>query len=78
MYRSNIRIKKGDWEANAKSLLSVLSMGIADEMTVTLIADGDDEAAALDGLVKLLGGMEAIVNSNYSAEMLARYMVGSD
>lgn len=73
MYKSNIRVRKGDWDANAKSLLSVLSMGIANEMTVTLIADGDDELAALDGLEYLLSGMEEIVNSNYSAEMLVKY-----
>ena len=39
---------------NAKSLLGVLSMGIAKGMTVTLIADGQDENKALDGLVELI------------------------
>ncbi len=72
-YKSDIRVKKGDWEANAKSLLNVLSMGIACNMTVTLVADGDDEIAALDGLERLLAGMEQIVNSGYDPELLATY-----
>ena len=39
---------------NAKSLLGVLSLGIAKGMTVTLIADGQDEDSALDGLTALI------------------------
>ena len=39
---------------NAKSLLGVLSMGIVKGMTVTLIADGPDEAEALEGLAALV------------------------
>ena len=39
---------------NAKSLLGVLSMGIAKGMTVTLIADGQDEEAAINALVELV------------------------
>ena len=53
-YRSSIWIEKDDRKVNAKSLLGVLSLGIAKGMTVTLIADGQDEDSALDGLTALI------------------------
>lgn len=53
-FQSSIWIEKDDRKVNAKSLLGVLSMGIAKGMTVTLIADGQDENRALDGLVELI------------------------
>ncbi len=49
-YKSSIWVEKGDRKVNAKSLLGVLSLGIAKGMTITLIADGPDEDIALDGL----------------------------
>lgn len=49
-YKSSIWVEKGDRRVNAKSLLGVLSLGIVKGMTVTLIADGADEAEALEGL----------------------------
>lgn len=53
-YKSNILIEKDDRKVNAKSLLGVLSLGIAQGMKVNLIADGQDEEAALNGLVSLI------------------------
>ena len=53
-YKSSVWIEKDDRKVNAKSLLGVLSMGIAKGMTITLIADGQDENAAVDGLVQLI------------------------
>ena len=53
-FKSGIWVEKEDRRVNAKSLLGVLSMGIAKGMTVTLIADGADEQAAIDGLVALI------------------------
>ena len=53
-YKSSIWIEKEDRKVNAKSLLGVLSLGIAKGMTITLIADGQDEAAAIDGLIELI------------------------
>ncbi len=53
-FQSSIWIEKDDRKVNAKSLLGVLSMGIAKGMTVTLIADGQDENGALEGLVELI------------------------
>ena len=53
-YKASIWIEKEDRKVNAKSLLGVLSLGIAKDMTVTLIADGQDENAAISGLVELI------------------------
>ena len=53
-YKSSVWIEKDDRKVNAKSLLGVLSMGIAKGMTIALIADGQDENAAVDGLVQLI------------------------
>ena len=54
LYKSSIWVEKDDRRVNAKSLLGVLSLGIAKGMTVTLIADGQDEETALDGLMELI------------------------
>ena len=55
-YKSSIWVVKDERKVNAKSLLGVLSIGIAKGMTITLVADGDDEKAAVDGLEKLISG----------------------
>jgi phosphocarrier protein len=53
-YKCTILVEKDDRKVNAKSLLGVLSLGIAQGMTIKLIADGQDEEAALNGLVSLV------------------------
>ncbi len=53
-YKSSIWIEKDDRRVNAKSLLGVLSMAIVGGSTVTLIADGPDEAEAIGGLELLV------------------------
>ena len=58
-YKSTILVEKDDRKVNAKSLLGVLSLGIAKGMTVTLIADGQDEDMALSGL-------SALINSGFN------------
>lgn len=58
-YRSSIWVEKDDRRVNAKSLLGVLSLGIVKGMTITLIADGPDEADALEGL-------SALVNTGFN------------
>ena len=53
-YKSSIWVEKEDRRVNAKSLLGVLSLGIVKGTTITLIADGSDEAEALEGLAELV------------------------
>ncbi len=55
-FRSSIWLEKDDCRVNAKSLLGVLSLGIVKGTTVTLIADGADETAAIAGLAELIDG----------------------
>lgn len=53
-YKSSIWVEKEDRKVNAKSLLGVLSLGIAQGMTIKLIAEGSDEEEALEGLIALI------------------------
>jgi phosphocarrier protein len=53
-FKASVWIEKDDRKVNAKSLLGVLSLGIAKGMVVTLIADGVDENEAVDGLINLV------------------------
>ncbi len=53
-YPCSIWVEKDDRRVNAKSLLGVLSLGIAKGMSVTLIADGQGEEEALNGLSALI------------------------
>ncbi|MBE6537851.1 MAG: HPr family phosphocarrier protein [Ruminococcaceae bacterium] len=53
-YKSSIWVEKNERRVNAKSLLGVLSLGISNGMSINLIADGQDEAEALDGLAELI------------------------
>ena len=53
-FKSSIWIEKDDRKVNAKSLLGVLSLGIAKGMVVTLVAEGQDENDAVEGLINLV------------------------
>ncbi|MCI8610979.1 MAG: HPr family phosphocarrier protein [Clostridiales bacterium] len=53
-YKSAIWVEREDRRINAKSLLGVLSLGIVKGMNITIIADGADEAEAVEGLAALI------------------------
>ncbi len=53
-YKCSIWVEKEDCRVNAKSLLGVLSLGISKDTSITLIADGADEADAVAGLTNLV------------------------
>ena len=53
-YKCSIWVEKEDCRVNAKSLLGVLSLGISQGTEITLIADGQDEAEAVEGLCGLV------------------------
>jgi phosphocarrier protein len=53
-FKSSIWVEKEDCRVNAKSLLGVLSLGIAKGTEIKLIADGVDESIAIDGLAELI------------------------
>ena len=54
-FKSSIWVEKDERRVNAKSLLGVLSLGIVKGTTISLIADGPDEEAAINALVELIG-----------------------
>ncbi len=53
-YKSSIWVEKGDRRVNAKSLLGVLSLAVTKDMEITLLAEGVDEGAAIEGLSDFL------------------------
>ena len=53
-YKSTIWVEKDDRKVNAKSLLGVLSLGIAKGMSINIIAEGIDEDVALESLCALI------------------------
>ena len=53
-YRSSIWVSRGEFKANAKSLLGVLSLGVMGGVLVEISADGVDEEQAVDSLVEFL------------------------
>lgn len=57
-FSSTIRVRHGDREANAKSILEILTLAAAHRAEVTIMADGDDAEEALDTLEALLAEEE--------------------
>lgn len=47
LFESEIMLKAGEKNANAKRLMSVMSLGIRQGMTVEVTAEGPDEEAAI-------------------------------
>ncbi|MFZ5354384.1 MAG: HPr family phosphocarrier protein [Bacillota bacterium] len=52
-FSSSITLKKKDKSANGKSLISILGMAAANGDELEIIAEGQDEAQAVDTLKKL-------------------------
>ena len=53
-FRSKISVKKGEKEADAKSILSVLALGAECGDEIKIIVEGDDAEDALKALVALV------------------------
>lgn len=53
-FKSDLTIAKGEKKVNAKSILSVLGLGIAKGSEITLSADGPDEKEAISKLMELI------------------------
>ena len=51
-FKSSIWVEREERRVNAKSLLGVLSLGIVGNTAIRIIADGADEEAAVEALVK--------------------------
>ncbi|KZL94510.1 HPr family phosphocarrier protein [Clostridium magnum] len=57
-FKSDISIEFDGKKANVKSLIGVLSLGVTKNANVNVVASGDDEALALEEIVKLLNSLE--------------------
>ncbi len=58
-FKCSVWVEKDERRVNAKSLLGVLSMGIMDGSAISLIADGEDEAEAVEALNQLISTKSA-------------------
>ena len=57
-YDSTIYIEAADKRVNAKSIMGMMTLGMANGEVVTVSADGQDEGSALDGIERYLSGKE--------------------
>ena len=57
-YDSTIYIEAEGKRVNAKSIMGMMSLGMDSGETVTVRADGEDEAAAIDGIEKFLSNKD--------------------
>ena len=57
-FKSTINIKKDGKEGNAKSIISVLSLGASNGSEITISCTGEDEQEALNALIDLLDNLE--------------------
>ena len=54
-FKSEVKVVKDDQEANGKSIMGVLTLVAAHGVTMTVVCDGDDAAAAVTALADLVG-----------------------
>ena len=57
-FKSDIRINYEEKKVNAKSIMGVMSLGLAEGETVSVSADGEDEKEALEKIENYLCGKE--------------------
>jgi phosphocarrier protein HPr len=53
-FKSDIKIRKGDEEVDGKSILGILLLAAGRGSVITLRADGEDEAEAIEAIEKLI------------------------
>jgi phosphocarrier protein HPr len=53
-YKSIIKVRYGEREVNAKSIMGILTVGASQGAVVTISAEGEDAQHALDGLRELV------------------------
>jgi len=53
-YNSDVVLVRGNKRVNGKSIMGVMMLAAARGVSLELIVDGEDEQAALDGIVQLV------------------------
>jgi phosphotransferase system HPr (HPr) family protein len=56
LYKSAIKVKHGEHEANAKSIMGILTLGASQGAVIMVQAEGEDAEHALAGLRALVEG----------------------
>lgn len=57
-FKSDVSIEYNGKKANVKSLIGVLSLAVTKDAVIKVIASGDDEALAVEEIVKLVETLE--------------------
>ncbi|MBN1498839.1 MAG: HPr family phosphocarrier protein [Spirochaetes bacterium] len=57
-FESEIWVKKGEEQFNAKSLLKLMKVGVSRGDKIEIICEGPDEDKALDSLCELIASLE--------------------
>jgi phosphocarrier protein HPr len=57
-FKSNIKIIKGTRTANAKSIINVLSLALTGGTEITVVADGEDEQAAINSIENFIANLK--------------------
>lgn len=55
-FESSVYINVNDKKVNAKSIMGMMSLGLAIGEEITVTTDGKDEEAAIEGIEKFLSG----------------------
>ena len=53
-FAARVLLRRGEMTVNGKSLMGIVSLGICDGQRVTVIADGEDEEAAVEAFVQAM------------------------
>lgn len=53
-YQSSVQIRRNDKQVDAKSIMPVMMLAASQGVDVELIADGEDEAEAIEALTALI------------------------
>ena len=57
-FQSKIKIMMGNRQADAKSMISVMTLGAGKGKTVTIVVEGEDEELALGKIVEYFSNLE--------------------
>ena len=58
-YESTIYVEEDDKKVNAKSIMGMMSLGLDNGETLTVVADGSDESAAVAHIERFLSVQDA-------------------
>ena len=58
-FESTVYLNADSKKVNAKSIMGMMSLGLASGEEITVSADGKDEKAAIEGIEKFLSGKSA-------------------